>query len=160
MIIIAPCIANGCVAINETSILEQREELIPKRIDSFHWLKWEKVFPTVFVSSKVSFSIFPSLVSPYKCKVVTMITGKLRLCSLSKLQVEEKIHLMQLLLNHYKQEFISIWARNLTRKQLLLKFSDLTLIFGIVPTNCFETFNQMNFHKKICILYFQNKDFY
>jgi len=66
-LIMAPCIAGGWVAIDKAGIHEQGEELLPKRINSFHRLHREKIFPAVLISRKISFSIFPALIGSDKC---------------------------------------------------------------------------------------------
>lgn len=113
MLIMAPCIVGGCVAINQASILEQREKLLPKRINSFHWLHWKKISPAVFISSIISFSVFPTFIGPGKSKVVTVISGKLRFCSLCKLQIGKQAHSLLFIFQAYTQLLQNIRANRL-----------------------------------------------
>ena len=108
MLIMTPCIVGGCVAINQARILEQREKLLPKRINSFHWLHWKKISPAVFISSNISFSIFPTFIGPDKSKVVTVIPGKLRFCSLCKLQRGKQAYSLQFIFQAYTQQLQNI----------------------------------------------------
>lgn len=74
MLVMAPCVGISNI-INKTDVLEEIEELLPKRINCFQSLCREKIPPTVLITRLPLFSFFPAFKSTDHSKMITEITS-------------------------------------------------------------------------------------